>query len=259
MSGRRFARPLRPPAPLRPDRRRTWPLLALLAPLAAWGGWRAYDARHVAAAERPERPAALVSFNEPIGARTTAARCWMVAIDDSGSMATADSAGTRGDAVLATAEFLAAYGLPDDRLGVTWFASQAEVTDPAPADTATPPAAPTHQLGGGTNIAGALRTTFEAMDRACGDTARVAVLVSDGQASGSGEYDTIAGLLAEHDVALHLVAMNEGGAFDSVRARWSEAVPLRSVDPIDSFAGDDVAAAVAAILSIETGQQVTAR
>lgn len=259
MSGRRLARPQRPPAPRRPDRRRVWPLLVLLAPLAGWFGWRAYDDRRAEAAERPERPAALVSFNEPSGARATAARCWMVAIDDSGSMASADSAGTRGDAVVATAEFLAAYGLDDDQLGVTWFASQSEVTDPMPADTAAPPAAPTGALGGGTNIAGALGATFEAMDRACGGTERVAVLVSDGQAAGSNEYATIAGLLDDHAVALHLVAMNEDGAFEAVRGRWAAEIPLRSVRTIDSFSGDDVAGAVAAILSLETGQEVTPR
>ncbi len=75
------------------------------------------------------------------GERTTGARCWMVVIDESSSMSSADSLGTRADAVRATAEFLAAYGVAADRIGVTWFADDAEVTPAVPTDDFVPPAA----------------------------------------------------------------------------------------------------------------------
>ncbi len=65
------------------------------------------------------------------------ARCWMVVIDESASMSTADEPGTRADAVRAAGEFLAAYGLQDDRIGVTWFADRPAAEPPrhaTPAD-----------------------------------------------------------------------------------------------------------------------------
>ena len=61
------------------------------------------------------------------------------------------------------------------------------------------------------------------------------------------------------DVTVHLIAMNDNGAFESSRAFWEDpALGVASIRTITSFGRDEVARAVAAILSIETGQQVTA-
>ena len=84
----------------------------------------------------------LVSFATPAGERTTDARCWMVVIDESASMSTADEFGTRADAVRAASEFLAAYGLDGERIGVTWFAGRRL------------PKAPVNQPRGSVRIAG---------------------------------------------------------------------------------------------------------
>ena len=114
-----------------------------LVPLAAGAGWwlnreRAPDAA-VALAPSPTSASTttLVGFTSPIGERTTGARCWMVVIDESSSMATADAMGTRADAVRAAADFLGAYGVDGDRIGATWFSDDAEVLAPG-----SSPAAP---------------------------------------------------------------------------------------------------------------------
>lgn len=260
----RAVAPRRPPSPRRlARRRRRWPLLLAVAPIAAWLAVRALDdpAPSAALAATTAPPGStLVAFDAPTGSRTTDARCWMIVIDESSSMAASDAAGTRADAVRATAEFLAAYGLDGDRIGVTWFADRADVQPPAAAASVALGSRPRTPVGSGTRIAAALDETAAAMDRSCGDTDRVAVLVSDGQATSADDFDAIARLVADSGIGVHLIAMNGDGTFDTVRPSWDDpAIGVRSIREITSFGGDEVADAVAAILSAETGQQVTAR
>jgi Mg-chelatase subunit ChlD len=203
----------------------------------------------------------LVSFEAPVGERATGARCWMVVIDESSSMASADSLGTRADAVRATAEFLAAYGLDDDRIGETWFADDAAVAPAVPTADFVPSVAK-HAVGSGTRIAAALQSTFDSMTQRCGGSQAVVVLVTDGQASSDPEFDEIKTFLtgAARDVHVHLVAMNGNQAFEPSRPFWEDAaLGIDSITAIDSFGSDEVAAAVAGILTAETGQQVVAR
>ncbi|MGH9136552.1 MAG: VWA domain-containing protein, partial [Acidimicrobiales bacterium] len=258
------------PSPRRLRRqRRSWPLLVPLVPLAAWGMLRLLDdPEPTAASPLPKLVPAvapsstLVAFDTPSGERTTAARCWMVVIDESASMATSDQAGTRADAVRATAEFLAAYGLDDDRIGVTWFADTAAAVAPGAATAAAKTPVPPGGLGGGTNIADALMSAIGAMDQGCGSAQRVVVLVSDGQASTQMAFDATAAVIrgAAPDVSVHLIAMNGASAFEDVRAFWEDpALGIASIRTISTFGSDEVAAAVAEILTIETGQQVRPR
>ena len=125
-----------------------------------------------------------MSFQAPTGERTTGARCWMVVIDESSSMSSADSLGTRADAVRATAEFLAAYGLDGDRIGETWFADYAEVHRRRADRRDFAPSGATHDVGSGTEISAGPRRDLRLDD---GELRRqpqpVLVLVSDGQAS----------------------------------------------------------------------------
>ena len=104
----------------------------------------------------------------------------MVVVDESASMADADGTGARADAVAAARDFLAAHGLADDRIGVTWFADSADVEGPALASAGTSTSAPADltPLGTGTNIASALQQTVAAQQRGlrigqAGDRARV--------------------------------------------------------------------------------------
>ena len=54
--------------------------------------------------------------------------------------------------------------------------------------------------------------------------------------------------------------MNGGGAFEPSRPFWEDPrLGLASIRTIDTFGRDEVATAVAAILAMETGQQVTPR
>lgn len=262
---RRSVGTLRPPSPrrLRPARRR-WPLL-LLVPIAAWVGLRLADDDSPTQAAAPTTTGApvstLVSFQAPTGERSTAARCWMVAIDESSSMSSADSLGTRADAVRATAEFLAAHGLDGDRIGETWFADEAQVT-PAVATADFAPSATKHDVGSGTELASALNATFDSMTSNCADAQQVLVLVSDGQAASQPDFDAITTFLTGRgrDVNVHLIAMNENQAFESARAFWEDpAIGLDSITTVSGFTGDEIAAAVARILSVETGQQVVAK
>ena len=262
---RRSVGTLRPPSPrrLRPVRRR-WPLLLLLVPIAAWGAVRLTDDDPPTEALAPTTSApvsTLVSFQAPVGERTTSERCWMVVIDESSSMSSSDSLGTRADAVRATAEFLAAYGLDGDRIGETWFADQADVT-PAVATNAFVPSTLKHSVGSGTRIAAALQATSDAMATSCGSAQPVIILVSDGQASSQPEFDQIRTFLTgpAADVHVHLVAMNENQAFEPVRAFWQDpTIGIDSITAVSGFGSDEVAAAVAAILTTETGQQVVAK
>jgi hypothetical protein len=262
---RRSVGTLRPPSPrrLRPARRR-WPLL-LLVPVVAWAGLRLLDDDSPTQAAAPTTTGApvstLVSFQEPTGERNTAARCWMVVIDESSSMSSADSLGTRADAVRATAEFLAAYGLDGDRIGETWFADGADVTPAAPTGQFAPSVVK-HDVGSGTELTNALTATVDSMASSCAGVQPVLVLVSDGQASSQPDFDGIATLLAGRgsDVSVHLIAMNENAAFESARSFWEDpALGLRSITTVTGFGSDEIAAAVAGILSTETGQQVVAK
>jgi von Willebrand factor type A domain len=265
----RVAAPLRPPSPRRlTRRRRRWPLLIPLAAIVAWGVTRLVDeppatAAVPASSSAPAAPTStILAFSAPVGERTTAARCWMVVIDESASMATADEPGTRADAVRAAGEFLAAYGVEGDRIGVTWFADRPAAEEPREAALAERAPRPPGGLGSGTVISAGLTAAFEAMDRTCGSTARVVVLVTDGQATSPGEFDATAAALTGRGrgAALHLIAMNGGGSFELARAFWEDAaLGLASIRTIDTFGPDEVAAAVAAILSAETGQQVATR
>jgi len=258
--------PRRPPSPRRLRRHgRRWPWLAALVPLAVAGGlWALRDRSPRAAVAVAAPPAATpsgVGFAAPDGVRTTGARCLMVMVDESSSMTSADAAGTRADAVTATARFLAAYGVDGDRVGATWFADAADVQAPVPAATAaTLDAGPGRRLGSGTEIGPALDATYTALAAGCGSARGAVVLVSDGAASGVADFAAVGDAIAAHpDVAVHLVAMNGGGAFEASRSFWENAsLGIASVQTIDSFGSDEVAGAVAAILSAETGQQVVA-
>jgi hypothetical protein len=262
--------PRRPPSPRRLRRqRRRWPLLIPLLPLAAWGALHLLDdPEPTAASPLPKLvpvvapSSTLVAFDTPSGERTTAARCWMVVIDESASMATSDQAGTRADAVRATAEFLAAYGLDDDRIGVTWFADSAAADIPGAATATLQAPLPPDGLGNGTNIADALTAALGAMGQGCGSTQRVVVLVSDGQASTQAAFDATAAVIrgAGSDVSVHLIAMNGDSAFEGVRPFWDDpALGITSTRTISTFGSDEVATAVAEILTIETGQQIRPR
>lgn len=199
-----------------------------------------------------------MAFGAPSGERTTGARCIVVAIDESTSMSSADRSGARADAVRATASFLATHGLDGDRLGTTWFAERASSTDPVPPQEAAPLDPPT-TLGAGTSISAGLREAQRSLERGCGEATKVVVLVSDGEASGPGEFAAARNAVTSVDgVALHLIAMNEGGAFEPSRAFWEDPqLGLASIQTIDGFGRDEMAGAVAAILSMETGQAVT--
>ena len=263
----RAAGPLRPPSPRRLARRhRRWPWLIALAALVAWGAVRLLDDPPATAAVSSSTAAVptstIVSFAAPAGERTTAARCWMVVIDESASMSTADEPGTRADAVRAAGEFLAAYGLAGDRIGVTWFADQPAAE--APGDPTSVQGAPTPPagLGSGTIISAGLTAALDAMDRTCGATQRVVVLVTDGQATSTAEFAATAATITGSGggTTFHLIAMNGGGAFEPARSFWEDpALGLASIRTIDSFGRDEVAAAVAEILAMETGQAVTPR
>ena len=265
----RAAAPLRPPSPRRlARRRRRWPWLVPLAALLAWGTARLLDDPPATAAV-PSSPVAaaapsstLVAFATPTGERATAARCWMVVIDESASMSTADKPGTRADAVRAAGEFLAAYGLADDRIGVTWFADLTEAEAPQAATAMRLAPAASANLGSGTVISDGLTAAFDAMDRTCGVTQRVIVLVTDGQATSAAEFAATEALIRGrgNGTTFHLIAMNGGGAFEPARSFWDDpALNLASIRTIDTFGRDEVAAAVAAILAMETGQKVTPR
>jgi hypothetical protein len=219
------------------------------------------DPPDAAAALRPTTPpTTLVGFAAPFGERTTGPLCWMVVVDESSSMATADTTGARADAVRAAARFIASHGLDEDRIGATWFADQAEVLPPG--DPATVRIAPTGgvPLGSSTRMAAALRSALDAMASACGSARQVLVLVSDGAASGEDEFaGTKAVLAAAPAVDVYLIAMNGGSAFEPSRAFWADpALGVNSIRTIDTFGADEVAGAMAAVLSIATGQEVVA-
>lgn len=259
-TSRRVA-PLRPPSPRRLRRHgRRWPWLFALVPVAAAGWWWQRDdgGDPVEAAPTPTVPGA-VAFGAPTGERSTDARCFMIAIDESSSMATADQAGVRADAVRATSEFLAAYGVDGDRIGTTWFAETAATTDPGRAGAVVLGSAPT-TLGAGTRIAEGLLSAQAGLDRSCAGAHQVIVLVSDGEASGPGEFTAAReAITTAAEVTTHLIAMNDNGAFDSSRTFWEDpALGVASIQTITTFDRDEVSRAVAAILSIETGQQVAA-
>lgn len=268
---RRSVGTLRPPSPrrLRPVRRR-WPLLLLAIPVAAWTALRLTDdpsltealATSTSSSSMPAPGSTLVAFDAPIGTRLTEARCWMVVIDESASMASADEVGSRADAVRATRDFLDTYGLAGDRIGVTWFADTADVT--APGAVSDPTAIRTNpvSLGSRTNISSALASTLDSMDASCGAAQRVVILVSDGQASNDDEFRATADLItgAGRTVHVHLVAMNGNQAFEAARPFWDDpTLGIDSITTVSSFGSDEVAAAVAGILTLETGQQVTSR
>jgi len=263
---RRSVGTLRPPSPrrLRPARRR-WPLAVLAVPLLAFVGWRLADDSEPSDALGPSTTDApestLVSFQAPVGERSTDARCWMVVIDESSSMSSADQLGTRADAVRATAEFLAAYGLDGDRIGVTWFADTADVTAAVPTDSfAASASAPL--VGSGTEIAAALGDTNDAMTASCDGAQPVVVLVSDGQAPTDEEFAATSAFLTGpgRGAHVHLIAMNGNQAFEVARAFWEDpTLGLDSITTVDSFGSDEVAGAIAGILTTETGQQVVAK
>ncbi len=261
MIGRpRPLRPLRPPAPRRLRRRRPlWPLLLLVVPVVGWLAWRALDD----GAPTEAASAGDVAFGAPTGERLTGPRCFMVVVDESASMADADATGARADAVDAAWRFLDAYGLADDRIGTTWFADSADVVGPVPATAAVSRVAPvdTATLGTGTNIAFAFRAALDALNSGCGAARPVIVLVSDGQASSQAQFDQSASIIkgAGAGLDVHLIAMNGNSAFEPVRSFWSDpTLGLDSIDVITSFGRDEVATAMAKILTLETGQQVDA-
>jgi hypothetical protein len=201
-----------------------------------------------------------VGFTAPRGERTTGPRCLMVVIDESSSMADADSAGTRADAVTAATGFLGAHGIDGDRIGTTWFADSSQVQPPVDPAAAKGSAPDVLTLGSGTRIGPALEATFAAMEAGCGSATGAVVLVSDGAAADGADYGAVADALGRHaDTTVHLIAMNGGGAFEPSRSFWEDAaLGLDSVQTIDSFGRDEVSTAMAAVLSAETGQQVAA-
>src|SRR5690606_26436794 len=147
-----------------------------------------------------------VEFAAPTGDRSTGPRCSMVMIDESGSMSQADVAGTRPAAVRAASDFFADYGIDGDRIGVMWFADRNEVIDPAP--PADLPMAATDELGGGTQLAGAVDAALATLQANCDGAAPVLVIVSGGAASSSTDYTAVATALeSAPDVAVHLIAM----------------------------------------------------
>lgn len=254
---------------------RRWPWALLLVPVAAAGLYQLQRSRQPSAAMAappppPGSPAptatvaattsTLVAFGAPAGERSTGPRCVMVVLDESTSMSTADAAGTRTDAVRAAADFLSAHGIDGDRIGVAWFADAAEVVDPAPPAQASAARPGAVYLGSGTQVAAALTRTLGSMQASCDGAQPVIVLVSDGQASGAREFDAIRETLAGAPALnVHLIAMNGGQAFEVARAFWEDPrLGIDSIATISDFGRDEVAAAMAGILSRETGQQVTA-
>jgi len=104
--------------------------------------------------------------------------------------------------------------------------------------------------------------TLHSMEPSCGSAQRVIVLVSDGQAPDDAEFRAIGALItgAGRSVHLHLIAMNGGQAFEPARLFWEDsALGIDSITTVSSFGSDEVAAAVAGILTLETGQQVASR
>ncbi len=100
------------------------------------------------------------------------------------------------------------------------------------------------------------------MTAGCGETQPVVVLVSDGQANSEAEFAAIRELLdgAGRGINVHLVAMNDNQSFEPARAFWADpALGIESITAVSGFGSDEVAAAVAGILSAETGQEVVAR
>ncbi len=148
----------------------------------------------------------------------------MVVIDESASMSTADEPGTRADAVRATGEFLNAYGLADDRIGVTWFADRSVAEAPSEPSTTQGAPIPPAGLGSGTIISAGLTEAIRAMDTTCQATQRVVVLVTDGQAESAAEFAATAAVITERgrDITFHLIAMNGGGAFEPARTFWED-------------------------------------
>lgn len=263
------ASPRRRPRPLSVGRRGSrlpWMLAAVL-PVAAWFGWQQFgddDGPTAAASARPPTTAAptgseAVEFAAPTGDRSTGPRCSMVMIDESASMSQADAAGTRPAAVRAASDFFAAYGIDGDRIGVMWFADRTEVIDPAP--PAELPMAATADLGGGTQLAVAVDAALTSLAANCDGADPVLVIVSDGAASSSNDYTAMATALGNApDVAVHLIAMNDNGAYSTAQPFWSEpSLGIVSIQPIDSFGSAEVGPAMANVLSTETGQTVTTR
>jgi hypothetical protein len=119
-----------------------------------------------------------------------------------------------------------------------------------------------HDVGSGTELTNALTATVDSMMSSCAGAKPVLVVVSDGQASSQPDFDGISALLTgpARDVNVHLIAMNENQAFESARAFWEDPTNgLDSIAAVTGFGSDEIAAAVAGILSAETGQQVVAR
>jgi uncharacterized protein with von Willebrand factor type A (vWA) domain len=184
--------------------------------------------------------------------------CASVVIDDSSSMAGSDPEGIRGSAVSALAQFLDDFGLADDRVGVVWFADSVAVTDPI--DVARSESLPVSPppVGGGTVIAPAVEAAARSLE-SCGSRRRVVVLVTDGQSDPddlAGVESVVGSLPAGSHV--HLIAMNGGGVFQGVAPFWERReLGLASVRPIDSFGSNAMSSAMAHVLSLETGQDIS--
>ena len=235
--------------------------LALLALLAALG----YGTVRLASAvgsSVSSNAAPPLAFERPSGPRTTGPRCLMVLIDQSKSMADSDSQGMRADAVEAAAEFVAKYGLADDRIGVTWFADVPTVVTPlhTSIDDATRLGADPPDVGDSTQMTPALDETRQAMASHCDGAQPVILLVTDGAAGDALAFAEVADRLREFDpeVHVHLIAMNGDDAYASSRTFWEDPTNgLDSIREIDQFGRDEVADAVADVLMIETGQRIT--
>ena len=230
-------------------RKRRWPwIVALLAVLVGLG-W--YSVHHHA--EAVEADSAPRSFAAPRGSRNTTARCFIVVIDESSSMAGSDPNHLRAGAINETVRFLRAYGLPGDELGGGWFADSTAFTDPSTVGSVTTDwSAP--NVGGGTNMVAAVVEAEQKLGQCSAQP--VLLLVTDGQADDmTAVGNLIRGLSA--DTRVHLVAMNIDGGYDSIAQAWEDpALGIDSIERIDEVRPLAVAQAIAHILELETGQQI---
>lgn len=249
----------RPPAPgvgavgLAPAQRWPW-LLALLA-LLALVAWRC----------APREPATLGPVPPPTGQRTANVIDLCLAIDDSSSTGETDPANRRYQAARFLAGFLAQQSRParPDRVCVVHFGGDAPeelalpltpVTDRAAIDAAI--ATPTDL--GDTNFVAADERLAELLGSPLPGHHQVVITFTDGVPSSSGSSDSFDAISRSLDNlprrSTHLIALDENGAFDSVRSEW-ESLGLGSIRELSGLQGNELEHAFAHIVVDELGMQ----